>query len=220
MKIRIIFLLWLVIGIVLISACTPTKMKPSSASTQETTSNVTPALSATKLPFSLPSTSAPTKPKLLLSEAPVIFDLSKQLPEGFRLSYTESSSSQSKLLGTGSGSEFLVRGTLPSTSNRGSSDWYQIQCLMYVVDSNVAEQTSVQAVLAELGGLTGNPIDASSDTTGVKYGQPGDGLEIVVIKRHNTFVLMLAWYLHPQDNYVQLIPLAQEVVHRLTGYSD
>lgn len=151
-------------------------------------------------------------PKLTLADATKVFALSSELPSGFAGNYS-SRPSESDLLGTGSGSQFYIRGTVLETP-----PWYQIQLILWVVGNEVAQNTSVEDVLAEYH-LAGNHIDVGDDADGVKNGNYGDGVEFVVIKYQNAYVVMNSWYSHPQDEYVDMIQLAKAIVKRLSGYS-
>ena len=151
-------------------------------------------------------------PKLTLADAIKVLALSSELPSGFVGGY-DSKPSESDLLGTGSGSQFYTRGTVLKTW-----PWYQIQLILWVVDDEAAQNTSVEDVLAEYH-LTGNHFNAGDNADAIKNGDMGDGIEFVVVKYQNAYVLMCPWYSHPQDEYVDMIPLAKAIVQRLKGYS-
>jgi hypothetical protein len=152
------------------------------------------------------------KPKLTLADAPNVLDLSAELPTGFSGSYN-STPLESPLLGTGSGSQYHIRGEIAVTP-----PWYEIQLVLWVVDNKVAQNTSVEDVLAAYQG-TGNRIDVGSKADAIKEGDYGSGVELIVIKYENAYVLMISWYSHPQDGYVDMIPLAKAVAKRLSRYS-
>jgi hypothetical protein len=151
-------------------------------------------------------------PKLTLADPSKVLDLSSQLPSGFAGSYS-SELQESDLLGTGSGSQFYTRGTVLVTN-----PWYQIQLILWVVDNEVAQNTSVEEVLAEYH-LTGDHITVGNNADAIKNGDYGSGLEFLVIKYQNAYVVMNSWYSHPQDEYVDMIQLAKVIVERLSGYS-
>jgi hypothetical protein len=151
-------------------------------------------------------------PKLTLDDATKVLDLSSQLPQEFMGSYS-SEPMELGLLGTGSGSQFYRIGTVVVTPT-----WYQIQLILWVVDDEVAQNTSVEEVFAELR-LTGNHIDVGNNADAVKSGDYGSGIEWLVIKYRNAYVILDSWYSHPQDEYVDMIPLARTIVEHLKGYS-
>jgi hypothetical protein len=72
--------------------------------------------------------------------------------------------------------------------------------------------------LAEYHG-TGNHIDVGNKADAIKEGDYGSGVESIVIKYRNAYVVMMSFYSHPQDEYVDMIPLAKAIVERLSGYS-
>jgi hypothetical protein len=151
--------------------------------------------------------------KLTLADAPNVLDLSSELPSGFTGSYSSIPQESSHLLGTGSGSQFYHRGTV-----LGAGPWYQIQLILWVVDDKAAQNTSVEKALGEYN-LTGDRIDVGNGADAIKYGDYGSGLEFLVIKYQNAYVVMNSWYSHPQDEYVDIIPLAKAIAERLRGYS-
>ncbi len=149
--------------------------------------------------------------KLTLSDAPSILDLSSNLQSGFR-SWYDPQPSVSKLLGIGSGSEYHLIGT-----PLGGHAWYQIQTTLWIVDPGLAQQITVEAVLEEYN-LAGYHIDVGNSATAVKYGEMHSGLEFIVIKDQNVFVLINASYYHPESVYVPLQVLAMVIVERLDSY--
>jgi hypothetical protein len=152
------------------------------------------------------------KPKLTLADAPEVLNLTSELPPGFSGSYS-SEPLESNLLGIGSGSQFHTRGAVAETP-----PWYEIQLVLWVVDNEVAQNTSVEEVLAEYH-ATGERVDVGNNADAIKEGDYGSGLESIVIKYQNAYVVMISWYSHPQDDYVDMIQLAQAIVERLSGYS-
>lgn len=151
-------------------------------------------------------------PKLTLADATTILNLSSELPREFTSEYG-STPTESNLLGTGSGSQFHTKGTIFVTE-----EWCQIQLILWVVDDEIAQSTSVEEALAEYH-LTGDRIDVGEGADGIKNGDYGSGLEFLVIKYQNAYVVMNSWYTHPQDEYVEMIELAKVIVQRLTQYS-
>lgn len=147
-----------------------------------------------------------------LADAPTILDLSAELPRDFTSRYS-SEPSESDLLGVGSGSQFHTRGTILITR-----PWCQVQLILWVVDPEVAQNTSVEKALAEYH-LTGNRIDVGNEAEAIKDGDYGDGFEFLIIKYRNAYVIMNSWYSHPEDEYVEMIELANVIVERLIGYS-
>ena len=148
---------------------------------------------------------------LKLTDASKVLDLSTELPSTFRSSYN-STAAVSELLGTGSGSEYLSRGTI-----LGASPWYQIQCILWIVDMDTAQQVSVEEALDEYG-LTGYHVDLVNNATAIVNGSLGCGFEVLILKYENVFVLIDSFYSHPQSEYIQLIPLAEAMVNRLGAY--
>jgi len=163
------------------------------------------------------STSKPTPTpeisKLKLADASTVLNLSSELPSTFRSSYN-STATVSELLGTGSGSEYLSRGTA-----LGTPPWYQIQCILWIVDTNTAQQVSVEAALGGYG-LTGDRVDVGNDATAIKTGELGSGVEFLILKYQNVFVMINSFYSHPQSEYIPLIPLALAMVERLEAYTN
>ena len=150
--------------------------------------------------------------KLTLGDAPQILDLSSELPVEFTSSYSAEPIELGRL-GTGSGQQFHTRGHVGSPL----SPWYQIQLALWVVDRKVAQDTSVEDILAQFH-VTGDRVDVGGGAEAIKYGEQGGGLEILVIRCQYAYVVMLFWYSHPQDEYVPMIPLARVVVERLIDH--
>ena len=151
-------------------------------------------------------------PKLTLADATAILNLSSELPREFSSNY-DLTPTESNLLGTGSGSQFHSKGTVLVTE-----EWCQIQLILWVVDDEIAQSTSVEEVLAEYH-FTGDRIDVSNEADAIKNGDYGSGLEFLVIKYQNAYVVMNSWYPHPQDEYVEMIELSKVIVQRLAEYS-
>lgn len=151
--------------------------------------------------------------KLTLADAPQILDLSSELPPGFTSSYS-AEPTELDPLGTGSGRQLHTRGYVLSPLN----PWYQIELRLWLADRRVAQDTSVEDILAKLG-VTGDRVDVGSGAEAIKHGEHGSGLEILVIKCQYAYVVMLFYYSHPQDEYVPMIPLARVVVERLIEHS-
>ena len=154
------------------------------------------------------------KPKLTLADAPKVLDLSAELPAGFTGHYS-SEPGESNLLGTGSGSQYHTRGTVLGI---GTGPWHQMQLVLWVVDDEVAQNTSVEQVFAAFN-ATGERVDVGDEADVIKEGDYGSGLELLLIKYQNAYVFMFSWYSHPQDEYVDIIPLAKAIVERLSEYS-
>ena len=64
-----------------------------------------------------------------------------------------------------------------------------------------------------------NTVDVGSGSTAAGYGVSGSGLEFLMIKYQNVFVLITAWYSHPQKDYVALSPLGITIAERLNNYA-
>jgi len=109
----------------------------------------------------------------------------------------------------GSGSEYHLIGT-----PLGERAWCQIQTTLWIVAPGLAQQITVEAVLEEYN-LTGYRIDVGNSATAVKYGEMNSGLEFIVIKDQNVFVLINASYYYPESVYVPLRGLAMVIVERL-----
>jgi hypothetical protein len=168
-------------------------------------------------------TSAPvpliSKTEFTPADVPTLLNLSINLPSTFSASYYNSASSavSLSLLGTSIGSEFLVSGTVLSNL----APWYQIQCTLWVAPNSTISQVNASDALSDLSAsLTPNfNVDVGSGSTAAGYGLYGSGLEMLMIKYQNAFVLLTAWYSHPQNNYVPLGPLGITIADRLNNYA-
>ena len=154
------------------------------------------------------------KPKLTLADAPNVLDLSSELPAGFTGRYV-SEPGESSLLGTRSGSQYHTRGTVLGI---GTGPWYEMQLVLWVVDDEVAQNTSIEEAFAEYH-VTGERVDVGNEADAIKEGDYGSGVELLLINYQNAYVFMFCWYSHPQDEYIDIIPLAKAIIERLSEYS-
>jgi hypothetical protein len=190
----------------------------SNGSTTAVTSgkaNITASISGiTSIPVSLIS-----KPKFTLADVPTLLNLSADLPSTFNASYNNSTASglSLDLLGTSNGSEFLISGTVLNNS----APWCQIQCTLWVAPSSTTSQVSASDALADLSAsLTPiNIVEVGNGSTAAGYGVYGSGLEFLMIKYQNVFVLINSFYSHPQSDYVALGPLGITIAERLDNYA-
>jgi len=153
-------------------------------------------------------------PKLTLTDAPKVLDLSSELPEGFTGHYS-SEPVESSLLGIGSGTQHHTRGTVLGI---GTGPWNELELVLWVVDDEVAQNTSVEEAFAEFD-AAGERVDVGNEADAIKEGDCGSGLELLLIKYQNAYVFIFSWYSHPQDEYVDIIPLSEAIVDRLSEYS-
>ena len=165
------------------------------------------------------SVSLISKPSLTLADASTLLNLSSELPSGFSASYMDPQPSDKpdKLLGASSGNEYLVRGT-----SIGTPDYYEIECNIWIADVVEAQQISASDALAETFGswIVGpiKSVDVGNGSTAAGSGIYESGLELLMIKHQNAFVLIIAWYSHPENNFVPLDPLGVTIAERLSNY--
>jgi hypothetical protein len=157
------------------------------------------------------------KPKLVLDDATHIFDFSMELPTDFSGGAAAGEAAISDLLGVGSVPIYFQQGVVLE-----EWPWCQIQCILWVVDEEVAEQVSVEEALSEYGlgdSLESRYVNLGESVEAILYGGDCSGLDFLMLKYGRVYILINSWYSHPRDECISLVDLGEVVVERLKEYS-
>lgn len=217
----IFFTFWLIAIIVIIGIAFYSGYNETDISTTQTTETTVPS-------DSVPSgdeadTGEIPKPELTLADAADIFNLTNELPSGFSFS-GGSEAETSDLLGIGSPSYFLVRGTVIDSNGLPGTDWYEIQCILWIVDEATATQVNIADIAATWWDTQSVDIDASVDALlyidDFSDEDTTKGLESLILKYNRVFIKISVGYVFPSGGeYVSLVDLGKAIVERLKEYS-
>jgi len=165
-----------------------------------------------------------------LADAPIILDISAELPSDFSDGVSEEAEA-SNLLGVGSPPYIFTEGTVIDTSTGLSgTHWYEIECVLWVVDETTSGRVSATDAMGELGkGLLssksseGHSVDLGRSVDAILWSDEGvaRGLECLILKYGRVFVAVYSGYTLPrsQGERVSLVDVGKGIVRRLKEYS-